>query len=219
MLASKQPVMGSVESTESIIQLPSDGTAFTIWSPSYRVVNDNGSLRDRGQTDCLFVGLKESLLFAGEGNTIHRRIVFWSEKQVEEAQPFSGPNEMLLRNIKLRDTATDSTLDKFLGGTRGRDFLNTTIFQRKLDSRVAEVVYDREESYAQYSTILKDRKFWHRCQREISYEDGQESGWAAKPLGGAGNLYVVDMFTNRSAPAAKTFVTFSSEVYWRERKI
>jgi len=223
MLASKSPVMGAVESADSTIAIPDNGIFFTIWSPTYRVANTTGRQRDRQQTNCLFVGVKENILFAGEGNFLHRRIVFWSRSTVEDAKPFSGPNEMLLRNIKLRDPNTDTTLDQFLGGSRGTDFLPSTVILRKFDSNMVDVVYDKNDSYTQMGTKLKTRKFWHRCEREISYQDKEKgvdtesSGWAGLTSGSGGNLYVVDLFKTRSKKDVSSFVTFASEVYWRER--
>jgi hypothetical protein len=223
LLASSVPAMGVVQQQNATIKLPATGMRFTIWTPSHRVANISGGERHRHQTNCLFVGFKENLLFIGEGNVIHRRVVFWSRVAIDQAMPLSGPNESLLRNIVLRDPDSDTTLDPLLGGTRGQDYLADTIFHRKFDSNAVDVVYDRNRTHAQQGTILDTNKFWHRCEREISYQDKENgmnmdaNGWAGLSSGSGGNLYVVDMYVCRGANNATVNVSFSSDVYWRER--
>lgn len=223
MLAGRHTSLTPVDEGLATISLPALGMRFTIWSPSYRVANDTGRERDRLKTNCLFVGVKEKALFAGEGNVLHRRIVFWSRVSVDQAMPFSGPDETMLRNIAQRDPETDRTLDPFLDGSRGVDYLPSTIWHQKFDKNVVDVVYDRDFTYVQHGTVLKTVKFWHRCEREISYEDKENgvgisrSGWSGRASGSGGNLYVVDFYVSRGTASATMNVSFSSEVYWRER--
>lgn len=224
MLASAKPVLGQVTQADATINLPVTGMGFTIWSPSYRVASNNHRPRDREQTKCQFVGVKENILFMGEGNVLHRRVVFWSRVSIDEALPFIGQNDTMLRNIKILDPDRDLVLDQFLGGTRGQDFLAGTIFHRKFDGNAVDVVYDKVESYAQPGTVLKNRKLWHSCRKVISYQDKESgmdisrSGWSGLASGSGGNLYIVDMYVCRGTQSANMNVSFSSEVYWRESK-
>jgi len=122
----------------------------------------------------MFVGIKEKLLFMGEGNSLHRRVVFWSRVPIDEAMPLSGPHETMLRNIVLRDPGSSQVLDPFLKGSRGVDYLPSNIWQQRFDDNVVDVVHDREFTYSQPGSVLKTKKFWHRCEREISYEDKED---------------------------------------------
>ena len=218
MLASATPQLVTINETDAIATLGTTGMRFTIWSPSYRVANTAARPRDRISTNCLFVGVAEKLLFIGSGDVSHRRIVLWSRVSLDEAMPMSGPNETLLRNILQRNPATDTLLDQFLNGTRGQDFFASTIFLQGFDKNAVDVVYDRTVRYNQQGNIIKTSKFWHRCEREISYQDKESgmnvshSGWSGLSSGSGGNLYVVDMYVNRGVMN----VNFKTDVYWHE---
>jgi hypothetical protein len=166
MLAASRPHLTAVSQSDAVITLPRNGMRFTVWCPSYRVANSSGRDRDRAQTNCLFVGVKENILFAGDGNVIHRRIVGWSRVPLDAAMPINGPQESLLRNIVLRNPETDFTLDPFLNGTRDVDYLPGTILLSRFDGNVFDVVYDCSFEHAQAGTVLQNVKLWHRCERE-----------------------------------------------------
>jgi hypothetical protein len=217
-----RPSGKSLTDSDSVFTIADGETSFMLWSVTQHELSRLSVTTGFGRSasDVLINGFQDVFqLSSSEAESVlHRRIVFWSDLQIEAGKSFVGPKSTRLRNC-FPYPVSEHILDSIFSGSSGVDYSNAHVFNMRLDSQKCDVVYDRVFRY-KGPGVQELKRFWHHIRQEISYDDFRvgggdivSDGWSRRKVGLGGILYVIDMVRPMGSSCSGTF---SSTVYWKE---
>lgn len=180
----------------------------------------------RGKAKVTWTGIGEVINYETKGNApfIHRRIIFAAPNALADAELLfkaAAGGGYFRSVVKETSDLPLGVINSLFTEARGKDWTNELV--AKVETKNVELLSDVTE-YVQGGSdagkVKKTRKYLE-INREMEYADaGGVSGgspWASQ-TSALGNVYVLDIFSNRESDedAAAGVVSTELTVYWSE---